>query len=348
MAANVDSLIVSILMKHRPFVITTPRLLLYRKFLLSLGVILVINAMSAQSEVTYSIRYVNQFPPDIALKKESFKVRISNLVFGQKPQQVIKPFGIVAFNPQNFWILDQGAGNILKYHNGSAEFFKPMLKAENEFPSLVGMTLLPGGEILCTDSRLNQVFKITEERLSIFSEAVTFSQPTGIAISKKKGEIWVVETGKHQVTVLNGDGEVLKRIGGRGSDPGLFNYPTFIWIDEAGRVYIVDSMNFRVQILDQEGGFLYSFGESGDATGKMARPKGVATDSEGNIYVVDALFHVVQIFDQEGNYLFNFGGQGQDAGEFWMPGGIFIDEQDFIYVSDSYNARIQVFERVQN
>lgn len=335
-------------MNRRPLKITTQGTLLLRTCFVFLGVFFYFCTLNAQSGTGYSIRWVDQFPSDIAVKKTSFKDRISELVFGQKPQKVIKPFGIVATDPHNYWILDQGAGDIINFQNGEAEVLKSMIKTDRDFPSLVGMTLLPGGELLCTDSRLNHLFKITEEECSLFSEPVSFSQPTGIAFSKSRGEIWVVETAAHQITVLNREGEVVRTIGGRGAGPGAFNYPTFIWIDGAGRVYIVDSMNFRVQILDQEGNFLFSFGESGDATGYMARPKGVATDSEGNIYVADALFHVVQIFDQKGHYLHNFGGQGQDAGEFWMPAGIYIDEQDYIYVADSYNARVQVFERVKN
>ena len=313
-----------------------------------LAAIFLYTSLSAQTSSDYDIRWIGQFPSAENDKKTSFKDRISELVFGRKPREVIKPFNIVAANPDLYWILDQGAGGIMKCHNGDGEAIKPMMKADHEFPSLVGMALLPGGEILCTDSRLNLVFLITEEKLSVFSELNSFNQPTGIAISQERGEIWIVETGAHQITVLNREGEVVKKIGGRGSGPGTFNYPTFIWIDETGLVYIVDSMNFRVQILDQQGNFLFEFGDSGDATGNMARPKGVATDSKGNIYVADALFHVVQIFDREGDYLYSFGSQGQETGEFWMPAGIYIDEQDYIYVADSYNARVQIFQLVEN
>jgi DNA-binding beta-propeller fold protein YncE len=281
-------------------------------------------------------------------QKKSFGNRLSDVVFGKKVQEVIKPFNVLAGDPEHYLILDQGSGQIIRNTGGKAVGLKAMKRKVQLFPSLVGMAALPGGEVLLTDSRLNQVFLLNEEKLSLFSDALSFEQPTGIAYSEKTNEIWVVETGAHRIKIVGREGNVLRTVGQRGSAEGSFNYPTFIWIDASGRVYIVDSMNFRVQVFDPTGSFLFAFGENGDATGYMARPKGVASDSRGHIYVADALFHVVQIFDPEGNFLHSFGTQGQGEGEFWMPAGIFVDSTDHIYVADSYNSRVQVFQLIKN
>ncbi len=69
----------------------------------------------------------------------------------------------------------------------------------------------------------------------------SLDQPTGIAWSESTQEIWVVETHAHRVAILNSEGELIRRLGRRGSGPGEFNYPTFIWIDSFGNIYIVDS-----------------------------------------------------------------------------------------------------------
>lgn len=315
--------------------------------LLLLTAVLAVSA-GAQPGSGYSVEWIGQFPGEGGEKKTSFMDHVSRLVFGQKPREVIKPFNMVAADPEHFWILDQGARGVLEVKDGEGKWIRSMRKGDQDYPSLVGMCRLPGGDILCTDSKLNQVFNVSGGSVSLVGDSVKFIQPTGIAVNSSTGVIWVVETGAHRISLVSPQGKLLKRIGGRGTDPGLFNYPTFIWIDQAGRVYIVDSMNFRIQILDQEGHFLTAFGENGDATGYMARPKGVATDHQGNIFIADALFHVVQIFDREGRFLYSFGNQGQGEGEFWIPAGIFIDEKDFIYVADSYNARIQVFQLVKN
>jgi hypothetical protein len=318
-----------------------------RKLALWVWFMYCLSTIAAQTGSEYEIRWIGQFPPLKEDQKTTFSRRVSDLIFGRMPHEVIKPFGIVAEHPRNFLILDQGAGTVFECNEGVAHELKSIKKAAREFPSLVGICRMPGGDLLCTDSRKNLVFRISEKGLSPVSGSVSFDQPTGIAYCNTRQEIWVVETGAHRICVLDREGELVKYIGERGSASGAFNYPTFIWIDQDGRVYIVDSMNFRVQVFDQQGTSLFSFGESGDATGNLARPKGVATDSEGNIYVADALFHVIQIFDGEGHYLYNFGKQGQGEGEFWMPAGIYIDEQDRIYVADSYNGRIQIFERIK-
>ncbi len=334
-------------MSQKPSILKMSGYCLIRSGFVVLTLLIFFSSLCAQSGNDYHVRWIAQFPEEAGEKAPTFRDRISGWVFGQKPQLVTKPFNIVASDPRMYWILDQGTGGVLEVSDGKGELMKSMRKSNKEYSSLVGICLLPEGDMLCTDSRRNLVFQISQDKLYHLFDSLSFNQPTGIAFSAKTDEIWIVETGAHRITVLDREGKVVKRIGGRGSGPGSFNYPTFIWIDKAGFVYIVDSMNFRVQILDQDGNYLSSFGKSGDATGNMARPKGVATDSKGNIYVADALFHVVQIFDREGNFLYSFGGQGQETSEFWMPSGIFIDEEDYIYVADSYNSRVQVFQLVK-
>lgn len=319
-----------------------------RAWILLLLLLLFLTSARAQPEESYHIKWLGQYPGEKGAEKASFGDRVSRIVFGQKAQEVVKPFNIVAHGPDQYWVLDQGAGGIFEVEDGQGAMIRPMKKAGKEYSSLVGICRMPGGDLLFTDSGLDRVMRISGDQLLTFGESSPLDQPTGIAYNPLTGHIWVVETGAHQISLFNREGQLIRKLGGRGTSAGFFNFPTFIWIDQDGKVYVVDSMNFRVQVLDSEGEFLTTFGESGDATGYMARPKGVATDSRGHIYVVDALFHVVQIFDREGSFLYSFGGQGKDAGEFWMPAGICIDEQDHIYVADSYNARVQVFQLEKN
>ena len=301
-------------------------------------------ALPGQQEEGFKISWIDQFPAGEEAVRKSLGERISAIVLGPQPLALIKPFGVVANHPEECWILDQGAGTIVHVNRGKGNIIRSMHRANQDFPSLVGLSLLPGGELFFSDSKLNQVYRVDEEKTRLFSDSVILRQPTGIAFHPGKEELWVVETAAHRIAVFNRSGVLLKRIGSRGTGPGQFNYPTFIWIDREGRIYVVDSMNFRIQMLDPEGVWMTSFGKQGDGSGDLARPKGVATDSHGNIYITDALFHVVQIFNPEGEFLDSFGGQGQGQGEFWMPAGIYIDEADHIFVADSYNSRVQVFK----
>jgi DNA-binding beta-propeller fold protein YncE len=263
-------------------------------------------------------------------------------------QALIKPMSVVALSPDSFFVADQGAGCIYEISGNRFGIPGNLRKKFTDMSSLVGMCITRKNEILFTDSRLGSIYKISSDRKSLLklNDSLKLKQPTGIAWSGTNNEIWVVETAEHRIKVLDSNGNILKTIGIRGTGPGEFNFPTFIWIDHGGRAYVVDAMNFRIQIFSSNGEYISSFGQAGDGSGYLARPKGIATDSYGNIYVVDALFHNVQIFNMNGDFLYQFGRQGKGQEEFWMPGGIFIDHQNFIYVADSYNSRIQVFKLV--
>ena len=295
------------------------------------------------------IRWVKQWPSlDQKKQKHTFSSRFNAIFLGKKTPVLSRPVSVLAFNTENFWILDQGAKSLFQVGGEVGDIPHFVKKTDFDFSSLVGICAITPTGLIFTDSHAKKIYKILPEKkkLQILNDSLFLDQPTGIAFSKVTNEIWVVETNAHRIAILNEKGEIIRHIGSRGTAPGEFNYPTHIWIDKTGLVYIIDAMNFRLQVLNTSGEVISVFGEQGDASGYFARPKGVATDSHGNIYIVDALFHVVQVFDLNGKFLYNLGNQGQKEGEFWMPSGIFIDDNDFIYIADSYNSRVQVFQIV--
>ncbi len=301
------------------------------------------------SIVTPYIKWVSLWPSTGKKNNTNGFRNIFNKIFlGKRTPVLSKPVSILAYDPQLFWILDQASNSIFYVEKDVGDIPHFISNSDFDFSSLVGICSLPDKNLLITDSHAQKIYKILpgEKQIQLLNDTLVLNQPTGIAYSTVKDEIWVAETSAHRVAVLNDKGELLKRVGRRGTAPGEFNFPTHIWIDQAGNVYIVDAMNFRVQVLNKDGEIISVFGEAGDATGYLSRPKGIAIDSYGHIYIVDALFHVVQVFDIQGNFLYKFGNQGQGEGEFWLPSGIYIDDQNYIYVADSYNSRIQVFQLI--
>jgi len=295
------------------------------------------------------VSWVSQFPPLKEDVKQQRKGWFKRLLLGKKDLTSFqKPVDVIGLSPENCIVFDQGNGTLFFTEDNKLVIPKLLRKQETYFPSLVSACLLPDNSVLFTDSKLNEIFLLSQDKkqLTKLNKNLDLSQPTGIAYSTKTNQIWVVETGKHQINILDINGEHIKTFGKRGLEEAEFNYPTSLWIDKNGIAYVVDALNYRIQIFDADGNFMSMFGENGNGTGFLARPKGIATDSYGNIYVVDALFHGVQIFDIDGNYLYQFGKQGSRTEEFWMPSGIFIDEKDQIYIADSYNSRIQIFELI--
>ena len=114
-----------------------------------------------------------------------------------------------------------------------------------------------------------------------------FKRPTGIAVDSAAQRIYVTDTLRDEVFVLDMQGKVLQTIGKRGTAEGEFNFPTELRLD-GPNLMVVDAMNFRVQVFDRSGKFQYAIGKIGDSPGAMFRPKGVSVDSEGDLYVVDA------------------------------------------------------------
>lgn len=291
------------------------------------------------------IRWVAQYPPDRSERKSTFFQKLEKIIFGPEPELIFKPVCAISDDHSKIWILNQGNGKLIAVSEDKT-YIPPELSRKNLiFPSLVSACIIPGKGIIFTDSSQDKVYLLAEdgEEIREFCDQNALNQPTGVAYSSKTGQIWIVQTASHKISIYSPEGILIKSLGERGSQPGEFNFPTHIWIDKNGTIYVVDAMNFRVQIFNSSGEYLNSFGEIGDATGSFARPKGIATDSYGNIYVADALFNNIQIFDSKGMFLYYFGNQGNGKGQFWMPAGIFIDKNDYIYVSDSFNNRVQVF-----
>ncbi|MBN1349207.1 6-bladed beta-propeller [candidate division KSB1 bacterium] len=292
----------------------------------------------------YTIRYTGQIQgaADFA-KNRPFFNKLFDLVVGKVNDQLVKPMSVLHVSDEQFIILDQGTRSLVTVNLTMQKYGSIV---QQQCQSLIGLTSLPDGTVLFTDSQRNMVFlqPSSGKEAAIFNKNDSLQQPTGIVYSAFTQYVYVAETAAHRLSVFDPNGCFVKSIGRHGTGLGEFNFPTFLAVDGIGNIYVVDSMNFRVQRLNPQGVAVSCFGKSGDASGDLARPKGIACDTFGHIFVVDGLFHNIQIFDANGNYLEHFGHQGHSPGEFWMPTGIYIDRQNKIYVADTYNNRIQIFQ----
>jgi len=323
------------------------RILLYIVLLTNLLVAI----LHAQNDAgnQFSIDWTKNFSSEHEIKtNEGALSKFINLIVGTTEEKLVKPFNLIKFDKDSYFILDQGRfAPILVSNDGFEVIQNDEFKV---FPSLVGVCKFTEGNILFTDSKLSKIFiyNISDEKLDMFSTSQKLENTTGIFYDAVNRLIYVTETSNHRILVLNEDGEIQRVIGKRGNKNSEFNFPTFITVDKSGTLFVVDGLNFRIQIFDKNGNFVKSFGEAGDATGYFNRPKGITVDSYGHIFIVDALFHTVQIFNTEGKYLYNFGGMGQLNSRFWMPIGITIDDDNNIFIADSYNSRIQIFRLVDD
>jgi len=121
-------------------------------------------------------------------------------------------------------------------------------------------------------------------------------------------------------------------------DPGQFNLPQQISVDDERNIYVADTGNSRIQKFTNDGEFLLSFGTHGIEDGEFRSPVGIAV-YENNIYVVDDKLNNIQKFDSDGNFILKWGENGQ----FNKPKGITVDSNGIIYVVDSKNYKIKTF-----
>jgi len=281
---------------------------------------------------------------DLGIKKR-FLQRLRVFVGGQSEERLVRPMAVVESPGNRYFVADPGVRGVHLFDRRRGRYQLIQREDGGPLPSPVGLAAGSLGEVYVTDSRLAALFMIMPgaDVATRVPLDVMLAQPTGVALDKPSGRIYLVDTGSHEVKIFARDGALLRRIGGRGTAPGRFNYPTMIWMTDAGEFAVSDSLNFRTQMFDAEGNFLREFGAAGDSTGFQPQSKGIATDSHGHVYITDSALHAVQIFDASGTFLYRLGFRGDGPGEFWLPTGIFIGQDDTIFVADSYNSRIQVF-----
>ena len=172
-----------------------------------------------------------------------------------------------------------------------------------------------------------------------------YQSPQAIAIDRKAGRLYLVDTPRNLVFVLDLTGRVLRRVGiyHDGSGTGKFTDPTDIVVSH-NHVYVLDNSGTRIQILDLQCGFQASFDLPHGSDTRVSRENGLGIDLQGNIYISLSASSLIQVYNQNGIRLTTFGQSGQRLGEFLAPKGLWVDSTDRLYVADTGNVRVQIFQ----
>ena len=180
----------------------------------------------------------------------------------------------------------------------------------------------------------------------------------------------VVDSRNHRVQRFTVAGECLDGFGGRGSEPGQFDLPMGVHVDELGDIYVADWGNQRVQKLSPSGEPLMVIGREGSGDGEFDRPTGVAVDAHGDIYVCDWGNNRVQLFNREGRYVWKFLGDaslsrvsrtymmtnampnrlremGKLEEEKFLrhPRSVRVDDQFRLFIPDYESYRVQIYAK---
>ena len=171
-----------------------------------------------------------------------------------------------------------------------------------------------------------------------------FERPAGIAVDGPSGRIYVADSARNAVFVLDLRGTVVGSFGDKPHSSGRaeFSKPTSV-VFAGGQLFVLDSFGSRVQVLDGQGNLLQQVRTPNDNHSPPDHA-GLAIDSGGNLYVSDEVEGKVRVYNQAGKLVGAFGRPGSKTGEFSRPLGLWADARDRIYVADSNNRRIQVFQ----
>ncbi len=204
------------------------------------------------------------------------------------------------------------------------------------------------GTLLVTDSNNHRIqeFTMDGECLSCVGSRgngpLQFSNPSGIAVNKTTGQVYVAEFCNDRVHVLNADLTFSHMFGTCicGSGQGQFDSPRGVAIDGQGLVYVVaDSVNHCIQQFTPEGKHLASFGTKGSGPGQLTHPYDITVDTNDLLYVCEGGPNSrVSVFTTTGEFVHCFG-EDQIA----VSSRATFDKSGNLYISDHRKSVIKIF-----
>ena len=123
------------------------------------------------------------------------------------------------------------------------------------------------------------------------------------------GAIFVTTIDKHEVHKFTKNGDLIKTVGGFGSQPGQFNYPNGLRVSRQSELYICDSDNDRIQIFDLDLNFKRVLAIGTDSSLQITEPTDVDFDRNGKIYIVCVRKEHIQVFSPAEQLLHIIGGE---------------------------------------
>jgi DNA-binding beta-propeller fold protein YncE len=256
-----------------------------------------------------------------------------------------KPFAITTDSNHRVFVADPTAGlvHIFGFENYTYAFLGG---PESNLRSPVGVAVDADNRVYVTDppTGLIMVYDSRGKFVRYFGKVGEresyFQTPTGIAIDKQTGHIYVCDSARHMVILLDKEGHILGRFGKRlsGNGPGEFRYPSRVLI--AGEeIIVLDAGNLRVQILDLSGRYKREI-----RIPELSSDTGLAFDAQKNIYVTNIQLGAIDVFSCDGQFLYRFGSMGTAPGEFRRPAGMWVESGKLLYITDILNKRVQLFE----
>jgi DNA-binding beta-propeller fold protein YncE len=165
-------------------------------------------------------------------------------------------------------------------------------------------------------------------------------RPYGVT-TDSRGRIYVADSERKVIFVIDRDGKALERREGTGRAP--LAMPVGVAVDAHDRLFVSDAAAHTITCFDASGELVAQFGST-----QLGRPGGIAIDrARSRLYVADAKQSRIAVFDTNTLKFLQFiGGPSTPAkkepGMFASPTNVAVDRQGDIYIADTFNQRIQI------
>ncbi len=161
-----------------------------------------------------------------------------------------------------------------------------------------------------------------------------------VAVAEVDGILFWAGRRNHRICRLRlPEGKPLDCFGGRGEEPGKFQFPSQMVIDRDKFLHVTDVLNARLQIFDKDGRFFRQQGRFGFDPGELFRPNGLAIQRGlQRLFVSDGYFGTISLF-QDGAPLGLLKDLRGQPIHFESPTGLAYHD-GMLYVADTGGNRV--------
>lgn len=178
-----------------------------------------------------------------------------------------------------------------------------------------------------------------------------FSFPLGVSVKGQR--VYVGDTGRHRVVVLDRSLTVVQTVVANGICTNI-NDNRDAQADSAGNIYVAGYKTNEIVKFAPDGTCLAKWGGTGTAAGKFRTPYGVDTGvdpvtGQELVYVADGLNNRVQVFTRTGTFVAQFGTHGEptEVGTFTTMRRVALAKDDTgdVWAADLWGDRIERWRR---
>jgi DNA-binding beta-propeller fold protein YncE len=220
------------------------------------------------------------------------------------------PAGVALDRDGGVYLADAGRRTVAKLDaSGQPVWTASPPSGAPGFGHLAAVAAAPGGGALAVDGDSGIISRFTGsgQYAGTFGSGLVVYHPRGLAVAAS-GEVYLADTGDSQVQRLSAAGQLLSRIGIRGTDRGELDQPTGVAVSAAGDVFVVDPPARKV----------VRFAPSGAFVTEWPFPSGPTADGPQLAISGDTLW----VSDTEAGRVQAFSFDGEPRGSYLAPTGL--------------------------